>query len=51
MACAMIVFYMIGTHEPAKIPPIKMTLDEAKNYVLGIREVLGTYPVIRPCKD
>jgi hypothetical protein len=50
MACAMIVFYLIGTNLPAKVPPLKMTIDEAEKYVLGIHEVLGMYPVIRPCR-
>ncbi len=56
MTCAMIVFYLVGIHLRADLPPIVTTLPEAVQLVRNDNwikswEDLGVYPVIKPCEE
>jgi len=49
--CAMLVFYVVGSHALADLPPIRTTLEEAKRLLDDHTwSQIGVYPVIKPCK-
>lgn len=51
--CAMLVFFKVGTHQPADVPPIRnLTVAQAESLMRNHGPwPSNVYPVLKPCDD